>query len=107
VPVCLYLLKPQKNGNRNPSSVAVSCSKNQGGLRGGARFRRRRRPSCPAKPEFCVKNQAESADDGGGCESALNGPIDTPDPRQAQPSHHGGEEKQQTHDGLLGTKLMD
>ena len=25
--------------------VAVSCSKNQGGLRGGARFRRRRRPS--------------------------------------------------------------
>ena len=66
-----------------------------------------RRPSCPAKPEFCVKNQAESADDGGGCESALNGPIDTPDPRQAQPSHHGGEEKQQTHGGLLGTKLKD
>jgi hypothetical protein len=66
-----------------------------------------RRPSCPAKPEFYVKNQAESADDGGGCESALNGPIDTPDPRQAQPSHHGGEEKQQTHGGLLGTKLKD
>ena len=65
------------------------------------------RPSVSPKPEFCVKNQAESADDGGGCESALNGPIDTPDPRQAQPSHHGGEEKQQTHDGLLGTKLMD
>ena len=62
---------------------------------------------CPAKPEFCVKNQAESADDGGGCMSALNGPIDTPDPRQAQPSHHGGEEKQQTHGGLLGTKLKD
>ena len=41
---CLFnsfsYLKPQINGNRDPSSVAVSCSKNQGGLRGGARFRR-------------------------------------------------------------------
>ena len=88
--------------------VAVFCSKNQGGFRGGARSRPSVvRPSVSPKPESCFKNQAESADDGGGCESALNGPIDTPDPRQAQPSHHGGEEKQQTHDGLLGTKLMD
>ena len=74
---------------------------------GVARFRRPSVRPCPAKPEFCVKNQAESADDGGGCESALNGPIDTPDPRQAQPSHHGGEEKQQIHGGLFGTKLKD
>ena len=76
--------------------------------RGGARFRRRPpvvRP-CPGT-RVCVKSQAESADDGGGCMSALNGPIDTLIPRQAQPSHHGGEDKQQTHGGLLGTKLKD
>ena len=44
------------------------------------------RPPCPAKPELCVKNQAESADDGGGCVSALNGPIDTPGPTKTKPS---------------------
>ena len=60
---------------------------------------------CPETRVF-VKNQAESADGGGGCVSALNGPK-TPDPTKAQPSHHGGEEKQQTHGGLLGTKLKD
>ena len=76
-----------------------------GGFKGGSPVSSSVRPSCPAKPEFCVKSQAESADDGGGCESALNGPIDTPDPRQAQPSHHGEEEKQQIHGGLLGTNL--
>jgi hypothetical protein len=41
--------------------------------------------------------------------SALNGPIDTPDPTTTKPNRQldGGEEKQQTHGGLLGTKLED
>ena len=40
---------------------------------------------------------------------ALNGPIGTPDPTTTKPNHQldGGEEKQQTHGGLLGTKLKD
>ena len=57
-----FARKKTEIGFRFP--VAVSCSKNQGGLRGGARFRRRPSSVSP-KPEFCVKNQAESADDGG------------------------------------------
>ena len=97
----------QINGNRNPSSVAVSCSKNQGGLRGEPDFVRPSVVRREAPNLNCVKSQAESADDGGGCESALNGPIGTPDPTKAQPSTYGGEEKQQTHGGLLGTKLKD
>ena len=51
-------MKPQINGNRDPSSVAVSCSKNQGGLGRGGRFHPP--PPVSLKPEFCVKNQAES-----------------------------------------------
>ena len=41
--------------------------------------------------------------------SALNGPIDTPDPTTTKPSRQldGVEEKQQTHSGLLCTKLKD
>ena len=44
----LLFLKPQKNGNRDPSSVAVSCSKKRGGepgfVRPSASRRRRRVP---------------------------------------------------------------
>ena len=51
--------------------VVVFCSKNLGGLRGEPGFVR---PSSVVvrvpKPESFVKNQAESADDGGGCMSA-------------------------------------
>jgi hypothetical protein len=103
------LIETAKKRKSKSEFRCVFLFEEPGGFKGGSPVSSVvvRRPSCPAKPEFCVKNQAESADDGGGCESALNGPIDTPDPRQAQPSHHGGEEKQQTHDGLLGTKLMD
>ena len=90
--------------------LAIFCSKNQG-VWGGARFRPSvRRPSIlPPIPEFCDKNQAESADDSGGCVSALNGPIGTLDPTTTKPNRQldGGEEKQQTHGGLLGTKLQD
>ena len=41
--------------------------------------------------------------------SAPSGPIDTPDPTTTKPNRQldGGEEKQQTHGGLLGTKLED
>ena len=51
---------------------------------------------CPAKPEFCVKSQAESADDSGDCVSALSGLIGTPDPTTTKPNRQldGGEEKQ-------------
>jgi hypothetical protein len=44
------------------------------------------RPSVSPKPEFCVKNQAESADDGGGLafdlgtDSALPGATDREGP---------------------------
>ena len=75
-------MKPQINGNRDPSSVAVSCSKNQGGLRGGARFRPSVRPEAKTR-------------------------ILRQEPSRVGRQLDGGEEKQQTHGGLLGTKLKD
>ena len=45
----VWCLKPQINGNRDPSSVAVSCSKNKGGLRGGPGFVVVVRPSVSGK----------------------------------------------------------
>ena len=79
------------------------------GRREASSVRRRRRRRPVPKARVAVKNQAESADDGGGCESALNGPIGTPDPTTTKPNRQldGGEEKQQTHGELLGTKLED
>ena len=103
-----------ETANKRKSKSEFRCGflfEEPGGFKGGSPVSSVvvRRPSCPAKPEFCVKNQAESADDGGGCVSALNGPIDTPDPTTTKPNRQldGGEEKQQTHGGLLGTKLKD
>jgi len=99
-----FSLKPQKNGNRDPSSVAVSCSKKRG--LGVARFRR---PSVRVRqnPSSVSRTKPSRPTTAGAASTAPRHPG--PHPRQQSPTvnRHGGEEKQQRHGGLLGTKLKD
>ena len=100
-----------ETANKRKSRSEFRCGflfEEPGGFKGGSPVSSSSVVRVP-KTRVCVKSKAESADDGGGCMSAPNGPIDTPDPTTTKPNRQldGGEEKQQTHGGLLGTKLED